>query len=296
MENNITLNIHCETDSEFSKSLISALSICNDEVNRIQETLTIEKTAHGKALEDLEKEKTAHGKALEDLEKEKTAHGKALEDLEKEKTARGKALEDLEKEKTAHGKALEDLEKEKTAHGKTKHELSIYTSNLFKVITKQFDEISALLEKNINSYNNDKLQEYVLSIINQNKGGWSECNSIDDLLHNLKVGSGAICRVVNLIWWSKQESLQYMMSMVNHIDEIESKMKVVDGLLTVVGHTIKYPTNVLSNAIPNYISYDDEKSNFIDIFSSENYDNGILCEIRLLSIDDSEGKMYEYYK
>ena len=25
-------------------------------------------------------------------------------------------------------------------------------------------------------------------------------------------------------------------------------------------------------------------------------DNGILCEIRLLSIDDSEGKMYEYYK
>ena len=78
--------------------------------------------------------------------------------------------------------------------------------------------------------------------------------------------------------------------------EIESKMKVVDGLLKVAGHTIKYPINVLSNAIPNYISYDDERSNFIDIFSSENYDNGILCEIRLLSIDDSEGKMYEYYK
>lgn len=240
MENNITLNIHCKTDSEFSKSLISALSICNDEVNRIQETLTIEKTEHSKAQED--------------------------------------------------------LEKEKTEHGKTKHGLSIYTSNLFEVIITQFDEISALLEENINSYNNNKLQEYVLSIINQNKGGWSECNSIDDLLHNLKVGSGAICRVVNLIWWNKQESLQYMMSMVNHIDEIESKMKVVDGLLKVVGHTIKYPTNVLSNVIPNYISYDDEKSNFIDIFSSEYYDNGILCEIRLLSIDDSEGKMYEYYK
>ena len=62
MENNITLNIHCETDSEFSKSLISALSICNDEVNRIQEDLEKEKAAHGKTQEDLEKEKTAHGK------------------------------------------------------------------------------------------------------------------------------------------------------------------------------------------------------------------------------------------
>ena len=268
MENNITLNIHCETDSEFSKSLISALSICNDEVNRIQESLAIEKTAYSKVQEDLEKVKTAHGKTQEDLEKEKAAHSKTQE----------------------------DLEKEKTAHGKTKQELSIYTNNLFDVITKQFDEISALLEENIKSYNNDKLQEYVLSIIKQNKGGWSECNSIDGLLHNLKVGSGAICRIVNLIWWSKQECLQYMMSMVNHIDEIESKMKVVDGLLKVAGHTIKYPTYVLSNAIPNYISYDDERSNFIDIFSSENYDNGILCEIRLLSIDDSEGKMYEYYK
>ena len=254
MENNITLNIHCETDSEFSKSLISALSLCNDEVNRIQEA------------------------------------------LEKEKSEHDKTQEALEKEKTAHGETQEALKNEKSEHDKTKCELRTYTSNLFDVITQQFDEISALLKENINSYNNDKLQEYVLSIINQNKGGWSECNSIDGLLHNLKVGSGAICRVVNLIWWSKQESLQYMMSIVNHIDEIESKMKVVDGLLKVAGHTIKYPTNVLSNAIPNYKSYDDEKSNFIDIFSSENYDNGILCEIRLLSIDDSEGKMYEYYK
>ena len=175
------------------------------------------------------------------------------------------------------------------AHNKIK-------SHILNSIVALFDEISFLLNQNINAYENVKLKEYVLSIINQSSGGWKGCDTIDKLIYNCKVGNSALCRIANLLWWSKQDNLQYMMSMVNDIDVIGSKLDTITELFKVAGHTIEYPFSQLSKSIPGYVPYDDQRSNFIDIFASEEYDNGTLCEIRLLSIDEAEGKIYIYYK
>ena len=352
MENNnltLTFNIHCDTDSEYSGALLSALMSCDKELNKTIKTLGKIEEAHGetqKALDEekethdetkkalereikahretkkaLDEEKEAHGETKKALDEEKEAHDETKKALEGEKEAHDETKKALEGEKEAHDETKKALDEEKEAHDETKKVLDEekevhdetkkalereikahnetkkeYEDKIFGAVTNLLDEICILLKSNIGSYNNNKLKEYVLSIINQSKGGWSECNTLGQLLYNLKVGSGAICRIINLIWWNKQENLQYMMSMVENINEIETKFKIIVELLKVAGHTIEYPEGVLSSSILHYTSYDDERSNFIDIFSSESYDNGVLCEIRLLSVDNSEGNIYIYYK
>ena len=362
----LTFNIHCETDNEYSKSLVSALSFCDNALNKTNNSLMIEQKAHGKTKKALEKEESAHGETKKALEKEESAHGETKKSLEKEESAHGETKKALEKEESAHGETKKALEKEESAHGETKkslekeesahgetkkalekeesahgetkkslekeesahgetkkalekeesahgetkkalekeesahretkNELDNLKHKLLDKIIILFDDISSLLKENIESYNNEKLKEYILSIIDQTSGGWKECDTIDKLLYNCKVGSGAICRIANLLWWNKQENLQYMMSMVNNLDAIEQKMNIICEFFKITGHTIEYPLCQFSSSIPHYVSYDDQRSNFIDIFSSENYKNGTLCEIRLLSVDDSDGKIYIYYK
>ena len=341
----MTININCETESEYSNSLISALSACSTELDRInqkykdlsttlkeeveahknnKESLDKEKEAHTNARKMLEQEVEAHKNTKESLDKEKEAHTNTKKMLEQEVEAHKSTKESLDKEKEAHTNARkmleqeveahkntkESLDKEKEAHTNTKKmleqeveahkstnkEIKEYQERLFKEIIIEFNKIQHCLEEDLEKIDNEELKQYVISIIRQSKGGWSECMSMDNLLYNCKVGSGAICRIVNLIWWNKQENLQYLMSLFTNIDVMEQEMNIICKLISITGHTIEFPSGQLSKDIPNFTPYDDERSNFIDIFDSEEYSNDTLCEIRLLSVDGDAGKIYTYYK
>ena len=321
---NMILNINCESSSEYSNSLFDCLKICHSEFDKlngkyheIQGKLSAEEEAHTETKYKLKAEEKAHTETKDKLKAEEEAHTETKDRLKAEEEAHTETKDNLKAEKEAHTETKDRLKAEEEAHTETKDKLKAEeethtetkdnlkaekeahteTQNrILRRITNIFDEISSLLNENLDSYSNPKLKDYVESIITQSNGGWRDCDTMDKLLYNCKKGSGAICRIANLLWWNKQDSLQYMMSMIGNIDIVEKKMDLIFELFKVAGHTIECPTCQLSCSIPNYLSYDDQRSNFIDIFTSEEYENGTLCELRFLSIDGAEGKMYIYYK
>ena len=78
MENNnlmLTFNIHCDTDSEYSGALLSALMSCDKELNKTIKTLGKIEEAHGETQKALDEEKETHDETKKALEREIKAHG-----------------------------------------------------------------------------------------------------------------------------------------------------------------------------------------------------------------------------
>ena len=171
-----------------------------------------------------------------------------------------------------------------------------WKNKLLNRIKQELDEIVNMLKNRVEDCNNVELKKYVMEIINQSIGGWRNCESIDKFIYNCTLGSNAVCRIANLIWWNRQENCRYIVSELGDIDEIEKKMQLVCVIVELLDYSIKIPDCSFGNAIEGYKRYDDERSNFIDIFKDEQCGDGTLCEIRFFSIDGKEGKMYGYYK
>ena len=198
--------------------------------------------------------------------------------------------------------ALADQETELTKKHKEVKEKALadqeteWKNKLLNRIKQELDEIVNMLKNKVEDCNNVELKMYVMEIINQSIGGWRGCESIDKFIYNCTLGSNAVCRIANLIWWNRQENCRYVVSELGNIDEIEKKMQLVCVIIELLDYSIKIPDCSFGNEIEGYKRYDDERSNFIDIFKDEQYGEGTLCEIRFFSIDGKDGKMYGYYE
>jgi len=147
----VTINLSCDSDTEYADALISifnkkllsvekklekskmaldmekaslskissSLEIAQRDLGKYQGLLEVEKAEHDSVLTDFKAEKTEHDKTRETLEAEKTKHDKTREALEAEKIEHGKTREALETEQKEHDNTREALEAEKTEHGKT---------------------------------------------------------------------------------------------------------------------------------------------------------------------------------
>ncbi|MBR3830413.1 MAG: hypothetical protein IKJ52_04080 [Muribaculaceae bacterium] len=269
---------------ELEQSKNEALTKQESELNaKHEETLEAK-------IEELEQSK---GEALAKQESELNAkHEETLKaKIEELEQSKNEALTKQESELNAKHKETLDAKIKELEEEKKKH--SELRNKLLDKIKKELDEIVNLLKKDIDDCDNSELKEYIMAIVNQSSGGWNDCNSIDDFIYNCKVGSSAVCRIANLIWWNKQNNI---VSILGNIDKIENKMQLVCNLVSVFNHSIKYPDCLFDKTISGYDLYDNGRSNFIDIFKNEILDNGTLCEIRLLSIDEKPGKIYGYYK
>ena len=328
----VTINLSCESDTEYADALISifnkkllcvekklekskialdlekashskvisALEIAQRDLGKYQGLLEVEQGEHAKVLADLEAEKTEHGKTRDELETEKTEHDKTQEAFEAEKTEHDKTREALETQKIEHGKTREVLECCQSKLDEVQNRLNIIDNSILSQIKMRFNEIASLLSVDFENLTEKtmELKRYIDGILfkdEEGNYGWSNATNLDDLVYSFKYGDNYLSRILNIIWWSRQESLYYMTSCIPHMDEIVRQIDFINEILSIEGHSINIPENNLGKEIDNYEKYNDGKSHFMKIFD-EQFENGTLCEIYLSSIDGNKGKCYIYWK
>ncbi len=284
------------------------------EHGKTRDALEAEKTEHGKTRDAFEAEKTEHDKTREALEAQKIEHGKTRDALEAEKTEHGKTRDAFETEKIEHDKTREALEAQKIEHAKTQealeccqskldevqNRLNIVDNSILSQIKMRFNEIASLLSVDFENLTEKsmELKKYIDGILSKDEEGnygWSNATNLDDLVYSFKYGDNYLSRILNIIWWSRQESLYYMTSCIPNIDKIVRQVDFINEILSIEGHSINIPDSTLRKDIDNYEKYNDGKSHFMKIFD-EQYENGTLCEIYLSSIDGNKGKCYIYWK
>ena len=159
-----------------------------------------------------------------------------------------------------------------------------------------FDEISTILEDHIENVNLAKFVSVITKTDEKGNYAWSDCEDVESFLYKCRFETSFFSRIASLIWWNEQEGLKYMTACISRINEIQPLVSNAVTILEVFGHTVTFPSGPMITSMRDYLPYDNEASNFIQIFSSEKMENKTLCEVRQLAIDGQKGELFIYYK
>ena len=294
-----------EEQSESKKVKAKALNLVGD-VDNLRKDLQNEQNSHATTREELMSEKTKTEELSNKLKHEIEEHGNTKNSLTEVKTKLFGLQQDLVQEKKKHDTTTGLLKQEKEETERLKGELTEEKTKrqeqenlIVEQIKSGFNEIVSLLMEDYDKLEDEQknLKAYLKDIVEPKGGnyGWSEANSIDDLIYSFKFGDGYLSRIINLVWWSGHHNLEYQMSCITKMMNITSILERMQYLLLAIGHTLTLPDSKVGENISSYNKYDVESSHFMNIFD-ESYQTGTMCEVYLPALDGNNGKCYIFYK